>query len=130
MKNAIWFSRHLPTAEQVADAEEMGYRIIGTETGADEKAKLVLAAGQLFGGRNMETEADAHVVVAGIWDLATTNGAEAIFGVPSVPILWKMAGLMSGMDVFAAWNVTRSAEGGKPTFQHRCWCCVGYLRVS
>lgn len=31
MKKAVWFSRHQPTAEQIADASEMGFEIAGSE---------------------------------------------------------------------------------------------------
>ena len=31
------------------------------------------------------------------------------------------------LSCYAAWNVQRSTEGGKPTFEHRRWCFVGVL---
>jgi predicted dehydrogenase len=31
------------------------------------------------------------------------------------------------LTCYAAWNIQRSTDGGKPTFEHRRFCCVGAL---
>lgn len=132
MKKAIWFSRHQPTAEQIADAEKLGYEITGIETGKQ------------LGAMDIRDNGDVTVVVSGVLALVAEHKAEAIFGVPSTPIMSQIArtatdavsrqgftkldGQENGdVPFFAAWNVQRSVEGGKPTFQHREWCYVGHL---
>ncbi len=136
-KNAVWFSRHEPTVEQIKDAARMGYIIVG------------VVAGRELGAFNMTMGEDINCVLRSIRGLIEFNKAMAVFGVPSTPILNVMAiemeTEMTAEDVengrqdahegyfkrtvpfYAAWNVQRSVEGGKPTFEHNGWFQVGRI---
>jgi hypothetical protein len=69
--------------------------------------------------------------------LASEHEAEAVFGVFAAPVqecLHRTANdaVVAGewgrvLTCYAAWNVQRSVDGGKPTFEHRRFCCVGAL---
>jgi len=132
MKTAIWFSRHQPTAEQIADASAKGFEIVAIETG------------KALGAVDIRDNGDVKAVVSGVLAQVGEHKAAAIFGVPSAPILAQLArtaadavqrGAFAPVDgeengdvpFFAAWNVSRSVDGGKPTFAHQSWCMVGHL---
>lgn len=132
MKTAIWFSRHQPTADQIEDAGRLGYTLAAIE------------AGKRLGAVDLRDNGDVKSVVAGVLGLVAEHKATAIFGVPSAPILAQLArtaadavqrgtfvapdGQENGdVPFFAAWNVQRSMEGGKPTFAHAGWLHVGHL---
>lgn len=135
MTNAIWFSRHQPTAEQIADASAMGFAIVAIDTG------------KKLGAVDIRDTEDVKAVVSGVLSQVAEHKAQAIFGVPSAPILAQLArtaadavqrgelALVDGQEngdvpFFAAWNISRSAEGGKPTFAHQAWCLVGHLNQA
>jgi hypothetical protein len=144
MKKAIWFSRHQPTAEQVADASAMGFEIVAIEPGKS------------LGAVDIRDNGDVQAVVSGVLAQVAEHKAAAIFGVPSAPILAQLARTaadavqrgcwMDGSDIgtpelpghrplldvpfLAAWNLNRSVEGGKPTFAHQAWCLVGHLNQA
>ena len=132
MKTAIWFSRHQPTADQVADAERLGYTITAIDPG------------NTLGAMELKDNGDVKSVVSGVLSLVAEHKAQAIFGVPAAPMLAQFArtvadavqrGALTAPDgqengdvpFFAAWNVQRSTEGGKPTFAHREWVLAGHL---
>jgi hypothetical protein len=126
MKNAVWFSRHQPTNEQIADASAMGFKIVAIEPG------------KVLGAVDIRDNGDVKSVVSGVLAQVAEHRAEAVFGVPSAPILAQLArtaadavqrGAFESADVpfFAAWNVSRSVEGGRPTFSHKSWCLIGHL---
>ena len=135
MKKAIWFSRHQPTGDQIADASAMGFEIAAIEPG------------KVLGAVDSRDNGDVKAVVSGVIAQVAGHKAAAIFGVPSAPILALVArtsadavqrGALAPMDgqengdvpFFAAWNVSRSVEGGKPTFAHQAWCLVGHLNQA
>lgn len=133
MKKAIWFSRHNPTKEQIADAEWIGYRIEGIELG------------QKLGAIELKNNYDVRAVVTDLLALLPKFEAKAIFGVPPTPIVRLFAHTAldavergkffitlndsSIWDVpfYAAWNVQRSVEGEGPAFSHKEWCLVGFI---
>jgi len=135
MKTSIWFSRHQPTADQIADASAMGFEIVAIEPG------------KALGAVDIRNNGDVKAVVSGVLAQVAEHKAAAIFGVPSAPILAQFArtaadavqrGVLAPVDgqengdvpFFAAWNVSRSVEGGKPTFAHQSWCLVGHLNQA
>ena len=135
MKTAIWFSRHQPTGDQIADASAMGFEIVAVEPG------------KTLGAVDIRDNGDVKAVVSGVLAQVAEHKAAAIFGVPSAPILAQLArtaadavqrGALAPVDdqengdvpFFAAWNVSRSVEGGKPTFAHQAWCLVGHLNQA
>lgn len=124
MRKALWFSRHEPTEVQREQIAAMGMELVAVEEG------------KALGAISIETDADLDRVVAGLLALATTHelnvNSGAIFGVPSTPLLGYMQRCYEEclcVDFYAAWNVTRSVEGGKPTFAHKKWVLVGSFTV-
>lgn len=132
-QNGVWFSRHQPTAEQIQDAAARGFNIVA------------IAEGQALGAANLQDAGDVRAVVSGLLALVATHDAHAIFGVPSAPIMAQLARTAADavqrgeflpvdengdVPFFAAWNITRSAEGGRPTFHHQAWCLVGHLNQA
>ena len=125
MKNALWFSRHAPIAAQLAEIAAMGFEIVAQEDGIT------------LGFMNLSNDGDVHSVLSALLDLADEHKAAACFGVFAAPVQeclnhtaddsvqageWGKA-----LPCYAAWNVQRSQDGGKPTFEHRRFCCVGAL---
>jgi L-arabinose isomerase len=116
MKTAIWFSRHQPTGDQIADATAMGFEIVAVEVG------------RVIGAVDITTDDDVDRVVSEIHAKADRLGAVAVFGVAAVPVLAQMEiGRNSRLPFYGAWNVTRSVEGGKPVFSHKRWQCIGRI---
>ena len=119
MKSALWFSRHQPTAEQLADAAAMGYTLT-VEAEATALASAVL-----------ETETEVLGVINFLEYAASRHGA--IFGVFAAPIQSILAVATSNqwngecIPCYAAWNVQRSVDGGKPTFSHKKFVKVGQI---
>lgn len=119
----------------MADASAMGFEIVAVETG------------KTLGATDMRDNSDVMAVVSGVLAQVAEHKAAAIFGVPSAPMLAQLArtaadavqrGAFAPVDgqengdvpFFAAWNISRSVEGGKPTFAHQSWCLVGHLNQA
>jgi len=99
--------------------------------------------GAALGDTNLADNGDVYAVVTALLSHCADKGAVAIFGVFAAPILSQIArtsedivargqiqtpsGGEGDYPCFAAWNVTRSVEGGKPTFTHREWVGIGRL---
>ena len=125
MKKAIWFSRHAPTEAQVAEIAAMGFEIAAQEDGLR------------LGATNLADDDDINAVVSELLGLAAEHGAEVCFGVFAAPVqecLHRTANdaVQAGgwgrvLTCYAAWNVQRSQDGGKPTFEHRRFVQVGAL---
>jgi len=125
MKKVLWFSRHAPTPAQVAEIAASGYEIAGLDDGLR------------LGAMNLADDGDVNAVLSALLGLAAEHAAEAVFGVFAAPVqecLHRTAddAVQAGewpqaLTCYAAWNVQRSADGGKPTFEHRRFCCVGAL---
>lgn len=124
MKNAIWFSRHTPTAAQIQDAAQMGYVLTVTETASR------------LGNVDLANDGDVRAVASQLVAHCDEQSAVAIFGVFAAPMLHSMYATASvavamsqwdGILCFAAWNVMRSQEGGKPTFEHKSFVSIGRL---
>lgn len=126
MKKAIWFSRHQPTPGQINDAARMGY------------ALTVTPEGTALGSMDLRDNGDVLACVSGLLGHVSEQGANAIFGVFAAPILAQLARtsedirqrgecVAGDIPCFAAWNVMRAVEGGKPTFDHRQWLAIGRL---
>lgn len=120
MENAIWFSRHQPTAEQVSEALSMGFRLVISMDAANT------------GTVPINDEADLLDVLDAIRRDVHAFGAKALFGVFPTPVQSELMepGVPGTVPAYAAWNVQRTPEGGKPTFAHKKFLCVGHLNVS
>lgn len=119
---AVWFSRHAPTTAQLADVRLLGHHLVDVETGMD------------LGQMAVNSFADRDAMMGALLNYVVRNGAQAIFGVAPTPILNAMHRevLASRRTVpfYAAWNVARSADGGKPTFEHFLFEEVGAFKVE
>lgn len=114
--HAIWFSRHEPTPVQLAEIESLGFTLVA------------IPAGQILGSRSLENDKDVEDLITDIHLLAWENSADAYFGVWPAPIQARISAEPHGYPCYAAWNVTRTPDGGgKPTFRHHRWCLVGTL---
>ena len=127
MKNVIWFSRHQPSAEQLAEIASMGWQIAAIEDGLR------------LGAMNMQDGGDVLAFGCALMALAAVHDAVAIIGVWTAPMMEALArtaqdsvqlGEWRGVPCYAAWNISRPVEGGKPVFDHRRFCCVGRLDQS
>lgn len=130
-KNAIWFSRHPATPSQLAEITDWGFALVAEEDGL------------MLGSKAIQDDADLCVVMGSLGALIRSRNIEAVFGVFSVPMQYAiacatedLAGYASetGADIpyvpcFGAWNVQRSVEGQKPTFEHKTFLRVGMLRA-
>jgi len=126
-RKILWFSRHQPTAEQIAEIRE---RFPGFEIDIDFGIEL--------GSRNLNNRQDLENVLAEIGRLKP----QAIYGVFPTPILAKMHSFEVGMHFmasckglpyvpcFAAWNVNRAPEGERPAFQHKIFLLIGRLPLK
>jgi len=125
MKKAIWFSRHAPTEAQVAELKQRGYEI------------AALDRGMALGSMSMDDDGDVFAVGQALLGLCDETGAELIAGVFAAPmqeVLYRAAADAAkegdwgeAVPCLAAWNVQRSQDGGKPTFEHRRFVQVGAL---
>lgn len=134
MKTAIWFSRHQPTAEQIAGASAIGYEIKSIEPG------------KMLGTVELNDNSDIKAVVSGLLAQVAEQKAIAIFGMwpndmqaqfartaadavsRGQYVLMPVDGIAyQDVPCFGASNNMRSVEGGKPTFTHREWKLVGHL---
>ncbi|MDQ0290997.1 hypothetical protein [Oligosphaera ethanolica] len=126
-KNVIWFSRHQPTATQLAECEQRGWNVVALDQGIE------------LGARNIMDDGDVYAIGQALLGLAAEHNAAAIIGVWAAPMQEALARTAqdavqksewSGVECYAAWNVTRPVEGGKPVFEHRRFCAVGRLAAS
>ena len=125
MKNVIWFSRHQPTPEQLAEIASEGNALVD------------LGEGIALGSRSIDSEEDRNEVIMRIRELARKHSASAIYGVFPAPVLGVMCSNYvgvsyddtpgRGLHCFSAWNVTRSIDGEKPSFSHKKFLFIGML---
>jgi len=126
MAKALWISRHEATEEQLAEISR-----VGNTLGALEEGKLL-------GSRNLATEEDVEKFMLDLHALIRQEEAEAVYGVFAAPIHREIAKETSEIyerrgngwnddtvACFSAWNVQRSVEGQKPTFEHKRFVWVG-----
>jgi len=125
--NALWFSRHQPTAAQVAEIEARGYTLVAIEEG------------MRLGAIPINSTEQVQLVWQDLVALARAGySAHAVFGVFPVPLAatWLKAGTVQACDglqpipTYGAWNVQRSTEGGRPTFCHKEWMHVGFMPLD
>jgi len=118
MNNAIWFSRHQPTESQLAEISAMGYTLVALNLGIE------------LGSENIESIGHANRLVCELVALCHDNDATAVFGVFATPMLGLMYSRLKideQIPCFAAFNISRSIEGQKPSFEHKQWMQIGTL---
>ena len=123
-KNAVWFSRHTPTKDQREDLRERGFTLVGVEEG------------MTLGALNLDNDDGVRAVTQRLSKLCAETSAHLIVGVFPTPLLGVLHRIAEGavwsgrwpkpaIPCWAAWNVARSQEGEKPTFEHRQFVQVG-----
>ena len=126
MEKAIWFSRHEISAEQVEELRARGYELVAMEQGMK------------LGAMSLDDDGDVYVVGMALLGLCAEHGAKLIAGNTPAPLresLWRTANraVIQGeweedaVACMEAWNVRRSVDGGKPTFDHKRFVQVGVL---
>ena len=129
LKPAIWFSRHMPSQAQLSEAEEKGFFF------------PEISEGMALGARSIDDCDALRGVIAGISRLARQHSARAVFGVFPTPMLGSLNNTAQyavlygdwcprDLTCYASWNISRTPEGGKPTFAHYKWVCVGALALA
>ena len=107
---------------------------------------MAVAEGMEVGGRGLQDENDVAQAIGAIQALVAEYGVVAIYGVFPAALQEALAHRMesyavriadsatgeydpadAGVPCFAAWNIMRAADGGRPTFEHRRFCYVGRL---
>jgi hypothetical protein len=118
MKKVLWISRHYPTKTQIDEMSQNDH--------------LVLTDIEL-GSMNLNSEEDLDAY----WEEFNKNikeiKPEAIYGVFPTPILNTLVMNMGNeyvpvecwIPIYSAWNVQRSVEGERPTFEHYKFMQVG-----
>lgn len=126
-KNVLWFSRHQPTPAQLTECEQRGWHIVALDKGV------------YLGARTIMDDGDVYAIGQALLGLAAEHNAAAIVGVWTAPMQEALArtaqdavqrGEWQGVECYAAWNVTRPAEFGKPVFEHSRFCAVGHLSAT
>ena len=126
-KNAVWFSRHQPTQAQLAECAARGWNIVALDEGME------------LGSLSIMDDGDVNAVGSALLALAKEHTAAVIVGVWASPLQEVIArtaqdavqrGDWHGVECYAAWNVSRPTEGGKPVFAHRRFCEVGRLDAA
>lgn len=128
MEKALWISRHDPTLEQL------------TELFSDNVTLVALKEGKELGNRNLVTDEDVDNYMKDLHVLIRLEKAEGVYGVFPIPVQGRLvqdtseiyarreAGWEDSIvSCFSAWNVWRSIEGQKPTFEHKKFVWVGEL---
>ena len=111
MNKCVWFSRHAMTEAQAEEIAAAGY-----EVGKD--CKLTELAGV-----NITSDEEVMEVIK-YMQLLKNSGVQRFYGVfpPALrSALMAWSGMFSGntIELWESWNVQRSPDGGKPTFEHK-----------
>lgn len=121
LKHGQWFSRHMPTEQQIIDARNMGYEIGGIELGI------------ALGKRHIQDENDAVIIYGELYNAVESCGVDApVFGVFSTPIQEILSRNIAESEnrfhvCYASWNLTRAFNGGTLVHTHKKWCIVGVM---
>lgn len=126
MSKALWISRHEATVAQLSELAVIKVTLVAIEEG------------KLLGSRNLATDEDVEGFMLDLHALIRREGAEEIYGVFATPIQREIAKETSEIyerrgngwnddtvSCFSAWNVQRSVEGQKPTFEHKKFVWMG-----
>lgn len=112
MNKCIWFSRHAMTEAQAAEIAAAGYQVI-----EDAKVSTMAMA-------NMTSDEEVRETIMYMMLLRDRYAVNRFYGVfpPAIrSALLAWTGMFSGntIELWEAWNVQRTPEGGKPTFEHK-----------
>lgn len=111
MNKACWFSRHSMTKEQAEEIAAAGYEVV-------KDCKLTELA-----GINMTSDEEVREAINYMM-LLRNSGVHRFYGVfpPALrSALMAWTGMFSGstLELWESWNIQRSPDGGKPSFEHK-----------
>lgn len=112
MNKAVWFSRHSITKEQAAEIAAAGYELID-DAKASDMAK-----------QNITSEDDVHNIIIRFQLLRDIYGVGRFYGVfppvlRSALLAWRGEFGGNPVELWEAWNIQRTPDGGKATFEHK-----------
>lgn len=112
MNKAVWFSRHAITESQSAEIAAAGYEIFH-----DDKVSEMATA-------NMTSDEEVMEIIMYMMLLRDRYAVNRFYGVfpPALrSALLAWTGMFGGntIELWESWNVQRSPDGGKPTFEHK-----------
>ena len=112
MNKCVWFSRHDMTESQAAEIAAAGYEVV-------KDCKLTELAGM-----NMTSDEEVREAIMYMMLLRDRYAVNRFYGVfppalRSALIAWT--GMFSGntIELWESWNIQRTPDGGKPTFEHK-----------
>ena len=121
---AIWFSRHNPTEEQIANASNMGYEFVA------------IKKGKILASIDIESIELIEATMKSVMKLTKKHKAYAVFGEFPAIVQSYIAFVSSTRkrnpwpteDILycTSWNVQKSVGCGNLTFVHKRWCQVGW----
>lgn len=111
MNKAVWFSRHSMTEAQAEEIASAGYEIF-------EDAKIAA-----FAAMNIKSEEDLMEVIK-YMQLLKNSGVQRFYGVfppaiRSALLAWTGRFMGNTLELWESWNINRSPDGGKPSFEHK-----------
>jgi hypothetical protein len=120
MEKVIWFSRNEMTPKQRDE--------IVSKHGDDVEILNCSRTASV----DLIDEGDVNAVWNRLQVVIGNNFHEmsAVYGVFPAPIQERITEhfeKIRGTPCYSAWNVQRSVEGEKPTFEHKRFCFVGYM---
>jgi len=116
IRKAVWFSRDEPTKEQLQNALEIGYAIVGIDKGRE------------LGSREINDREELDLICRELEGFILDERASAVFGVFPVPILERVFSVNNfGMAMYSAWNRKRFKKGSASANEHFVWCQVGWI---
>lgn len=126
----LWFSRHKPTEEQVAELQGWGVADLITHPTASELASL-----------EIRSEEDAFSTLKRLLETLEALKCDAIAGVIPTPLRWAIGCLnwqaemrgncnMPGIPIYEAWNIMRPSPEGQRTFAHYRFIKTGEIFFS
>lgn len=112
MNKAVWFSRHSMTEAQAAEIAAAGYEIH-----KDDFVSRMATA-------NMTSDEEVMEVIMYMMLLRDRYAVNRFYGVfpPALrSALLAWTGKFGGntVELWESWNVQRSPDGGKPSFEHK-----------
>lgn len=111
MNKAVWFSRHDITEAQAEEIAAAGYEII-EDSFASAMAR-----------KNLASDEEVMEVIK-YMQLLKNSGVQRFYGVfpPAIrSALLAWTGMFGGntLELWESWNIQRTPDGGKPTFEHK-----------
>ena len=124
--NTVWFSRHEPSAAQIAELAESRTTLVA------------VAEGMALGAMSINTEEDYLLIVSQLKMLVSKHKADSVTGVFTTDFLEDSINYLhncvargdffpGSFSLVGTKNAMRPVEGGRPAYEHRGFGTVGIL---